>query len=182
VIEVSGQIGSRLREIKARLEADRKNEEAHARLGQRAGQVLYLYTRPDLRDPFDDTFDRLQDAGYVVVPDAPTPLLRDGRLDDRQAQKLLTSDAMVVLGADDPDVDMDIVVVGTTSRRLAEARSIKPLPCAVYDLVGKAQHSKRRLTNARNLGIAWIDGTAPDWASDLSAWLQHATAAAAVSP
>jgi hypothetical protein len=181
VVKVSGRIASRLEEIKVRLEEERKAQEAFAKLQADTGQVLYLYTRPDLRDPFDSTFDRLQCAGYAVVPDAPTPLLRDGRLDDRQAQKLLTSDAMVLLGADDPEVDMDIVVVGTTSRRLAKARSIKPLPCAVYDLIGKARHPERRLINARNLGIAWIDSTVPDWSTDLKAWLQGTTAAVAPS-
>jgi hypothetical protein len=181
VIEVSGQIGVRLRDIKVRLEEERKAKEAVRKLQAEAGQVLYLYTRPDLRNHFDDIFDRLQGVGYAVVPDAPTPLLRDGRPDDRQAQKLLTSDAMVLLGADDPEVDMDIVVAGTTSRRLAQARSIKPLPCAVYDLIGKAKHPPRRLINARNLGIAWIDGTAQDWATDLNAWLQGTKAAVAAS-
>ena len=113
---------------------------------------------------------------------APTPLLRDGRLDDDQADELRSSDAMVVLGTDDPRIDKDIVVVGRNSRRLAEALAIKPLPCAVYDLIGKAKHPRRRLINARNLGIAWIDGTAPDWATDLKAWLQGATTGAAVTP
>ena len=75
-----------------------------------------------------------------MVPQAPTPLLRDGRLDDDQADELRSSDAMVVLGTDDPRIDKDIVVVGKNSRRLAEALAIKPLPCAVYDLVGKAKH------------------------------------------
>ena len=107
---------------------------------QTTGQVLYLYTRPDLRDPFDHAFDRLQGAGYAVVPTPPTPLLRDGRLDDDQADELRSSDAMVVLGTDDPRIDKDIVVVGKNTRRLAEALSIKPLPCAVYDLIGKARH------------------------------------------
>jgi hypothetical protein len=113
---------------------------------------------------------------------APSPLPRDGRLDDDQADELRSSDAMVVLGTDDPRIDKDIVVVGKNSRRLAEALSIKPLPCAVYDLIGKIRHPPRRLINAQNLGIAWIDGTAPDWSTDLRAWLQHATAAVATAP
>jgi hypothetical protein len=181
VIEVAGQIGSRLEEIQARLEEERKAQKARARLRQPTGQVLYLYTRPDLRNPFDDTFDRLQGAGYAVVPDAPTPLLRDGRLDDDQAVELRSSDAIVVLGTDDPRINQDIVVVGRNIRRLAEALSIKPLPCAVYDLIGKAKHPERRLVNAENLGIAWIDGTASDWAADLQSWLHGATTGAAVT-
>ena len=182
VIEVAGQIGSRLEEIHAHLEADRKAKEALAKLQAEKGQILYLYSRPDLHDPFDRAFERLQGAGYAVVPTAPTPLLQDGRLDSDQADELRSSDAMVVLGTDDPRIDKDIVVVGKNSRRLAEALSIKPLPCAVYDLIGKAKHPERRRNNARNLGIAWIDGTAPDWPTDLSAWLQHSTAAASGSP
>jgi hypothetical protein len=178
VIEVSGRIGDRLTEIRKRLEEDRTVREAVAKLQQAAGQILYLHARPDLHDGFDDAFERLQGAGYAVVPMAPTPLLRDGRLDDDQADALRSSDAMVVLGMDDPRIDQDIVVVGKNSRRLAEALSIKPLPCAVYDLVGEARHPERRLINARNLGIAWIDGTVPDWAIKLRLWLQGATSAA----
>jgi hypothetical protein len=181
VIEVSGQIGSRLEEIRARLEADRKAQEALTKLQAESGQVLYLYTRPDLRAPFEDAFGRLQGAGYAVCPMAPSPLLRDGRLDDDQADELRSSDAMVVVGTDDPRIDKDIVVVGKNSRRLAEALSIKPLPCAVYDLIGKARHPERRLNNAKNLGIAWIDGTVPDWSTYLKAWLQGATTGAAVA-
>ena len=30
--------------------------------------------------------------------------------------------------------------------------------------------------NARNLGIEWIDGTLPQWQTDLTAWLHHAVA------
>ena len=182
VIEVSGRIGSRLEEIKKRLEEDRRSGQARARLQKPTGQVLYLYTRPELGGPFARAFERLGEAGYVVVPTTPTPLLRDGRLDDDRAEELRNSDAMVVLGTDDRRVDSDIVVVGRNFRRLAEDRAIKPLPCAVYDLVGKAKHPPGRLINARNLGIAWIDGTGRSWRARLKAWLHGATAAVAVSP
>jgi hypothetical protein len=182
VIEVSGHIASRLEEIKARLEEGRAAREALAKLQSETGQLLlYLYARPDLCAPFDDAFERLQGAGYAVAPKAPTSLLRDGRLDDDQAVELRSSDAIVVLGTDDPRIDQDIVVVGRNSRRLAEALSIKPLPCAVYDLIGQARHPLRRLRNARNLGVSWIDGTAPDWAADLRLWLHGATAGVTVA-
>ncbi len=183
VIEISGRIGERLKDIRARLEEERRAQETLAKLqGEPDHLLLYLHARADFADPFDDAFARLQGAGYAVTPQAPTPLLRDGRLDDDQADELRSSDAMVVLGTDDPSVDKDIVVVGKTSRRLAEALEIKPLPCAVYDLVGKARHPERRLINARNLGIAWIDGTAPNWAADLRAWLHGATMGVMVAP
>jgi hypothetical protein len=117
----------------------------------------------------------LQGEGYAVAPPAPTPLLRDGRLNDDQADELRSSDGMLVLGTADPRIDKDIVVVGKNSRRLAEALEIKPRPCAVFDLVGKAKHPPGRLINARNLGIAWIDGTVPDWAAELKSWLHGAT-------
>jgi hypothetical protein len=181
VIKVSGRIGSRLEQIKVRLEEEQKAQEALAKLQAETGQVLYLYTRPDLRDRFDLVFERLQEAGYAVVPIAPAPLPRGGRLDDEQAEELLNSDAMVVLGTDDPRIDKDIVAVGKNSRRLAEALSVKPLPCAVYDLIGRTRHPPRRLINARNLGIAWIDGTAPSWSTDLRSWLQGATTGVVVA-
>jgi hypothetical protein len=181
VVEVSGRIGSRLEEIKKRLEEDRKARQALAKLQAEAGQILYLHARPDLRDRFDLVFERLQEAGYAVVPMVPVPLPKGGRLDDEQAEELLNSDAMVVLGTDDPRIDKDIVAVGKNSRRLAESLSIKPLPCAVYDLIGRTRHPPRRLVNARNLGIAWIDGTGPSWPTDLKAWLQGATTGVAVS-
>jgi hypothetical protein len=181
VIEVSGRLGDRLKDIKARLDEDRRVREALAKLRQPTGQVLSLYTRPDLRDPFDDTFGRLQGVGYAVAPKAPTALLRDGRLNGDQADELRSSDAIVVLGTDDPRFDQDIVVVGRNSRRLAEALSIKPLPCAVYDLIGRDRHPERRLINAHNLGIAWIDGTTPGWVTDLRSWLRGASASAVVA-
>ena len=113
VIEVSGQIGSRLEEIQARLEEDRKAKEALAKLQAEQGQVLYLYTPARSPRPLRSTpSSACKRAGYAVVPMAPTPLLRDGRLDDDQADELRSSDAMVVLGTDDPRVDKDIVVVG----------------------------------------------------------------------
>jgi hypothetical protein len=181
VIKVAGQIGSRLEEINKHLEEDRKAEEALAKRQAEAGQILYLYARPELCGPFAQASGCLRGAGYAVVPTAPTPLLRDGRIDDDRADELRSSDAMVLLGTDDPRVDSDIVVVGKNSRRLAEALAIKPLPCAVYDLVGPAKHPPGRLINARHLGIAWIDGTVPDWSTYLKTWLQGATVGAAVT-
>jgi hypothetical protein len=181
VIEVSGRIGTRLEEIKKRLDEDRKAHEAFEKLEADTGQILYLYARPELCGPFAQASGCLHRAGYVVVPTTPTSLLRDGRLDDDRADELRNSDAMVMLGTADRRVDSDIVVVGKTSRRLAEALSIKPLPCAVYDLVGKAKHPPGRVINARNLGIAWIDGTVPEWAADLRSWL-HGTTTGVVMP
>lgn len=181
VIEVSGRIGTRLREIRKRLEEERRAREALAKQHAAGGQVLYLYARPELCGPFAEASGRLRRAGYAVVPTAPTPLLRDGRLDDDRAEELRGSDAMVVLGTDDPRVDSDIVVVGKNSRRLAEALSIKSMPCAVYDLVGRAKHPPGRVINAGNLGIVWIDGTGRSWRAALKAWLHGATAAVAPS-
>jgi hypothetical protein len=177
VIEISGLIAERLEDIKERLDEQRKNAAQHTKLLAPMGQTLYLHARPELIETFNETADRLSEAHYVILPGEPAPLPRSGRFADAQEHDLLDADAMVVLGKDHKRLDADLVVAGRNALRLAEAKSYKLLPCAVFDVEGPQQHPPRRLANARNLGIYWIDGTREDWPVQMRAWLVDATQA-----
>jgi hypothetical protein len=107
-------------------------------------------------------------------------LPRDGRFVDAQEHDLLDADAMLVLGKDYNRLDADLVVAGRNALQLAQARRYKLLPCAVFDVEGPTRHPPRRLANARNLGIRWIDGTRDDWPQQIRAWLVGATHTEAV--
>lgn len=181
VVRVAGLLAKRLDEIRERLAAEREAEAAMGKLLEDTGQTIYLHGRPELGEVFEQTFERLQDAAYAVLPLEPAPLPRDGRFDASQESDLDMADAMLVLGKAHQRLDADIVVAGRNARRLAQARSYKKLPCAVFDVDGQNNHPPKRLTNAQNLGIEWIDATSTDWHNRMRGWLLQATETASVT-
>jgi hypothetical protein len=86
------------------------------------------------------------------------------------------SDGVLLLGAEDgPAIDTDIVVIGRNFRNLAAAS--KPfLPCAVLNVAGEPLRTPRRLRNAKNLRMGWIDSTINDWPMLVRSWLLEAGA------
>ena len=82
---------------------------------------------------------------------------------------------MILGTADGRAVDSDMVVIGRSYRNWAIAQRDAPLPCAVFDTIGQPLNEERRLRNAENLSITWIDGTRPDWSRQLQSWLREAS-------
>ncbi|MEM7024477.1 MAG: molecular chaperone Tir, partial [Pseudomonadota bacterium] len=78
----------------------------------------------------------------------------------------------LLLGAEEgPAIDTDLIVIGRHYRREAVAAG-SPLPCAVVDMVGPPLRNERRLKNARNLGLHWIDSTTDGWSGQVRSWLR----------
>jgi len=100
----------------------------------------------------------------------------NGGLDEESRQQLRYSDGVLILGTEDGrTVDSDMVVIGHHYRHLTVCERDSSFPCAVFDTVGQPLQEERRLRNASNMGIAWIDGTRPDWSSQLLDWLREAS-------
>jgi hypothetical protein len=176
LVEISGDMMQRLRAIKAVLDERRRLEEQAKKYAAVNGQVLFLHGRPYAATAWDQASDRLQEAGFCVVPGRPIPLAGDGGLDPEYQAQLVKSDGVLLLGAEDgPAIDTDIVVIGRNFRNLAAAS--KPfLPCAVLNVAGEPLRTPRRLRNAKNLRMGWIDSTINDWPMLVRSWLLEAGA------
>ncbi len=176
LIDLAGDFMQRLRAIKANLDERRRQEEQAKRYAAGNGQVLFLHGRPQAATAWDQVCDRLQDAGFFVVPDKPVPLAADGGLDPEYQAQLVKSDGVLLLGTEDgPAIDTDIIVIGRNFRNLAIAR--KPfLPCAVLNVEGEPLRTPRRLRNARNLRMGWINSSINDWPMQVRSWLLEVSA------
>ena len=119
---------------------------------------------------------KLQDQKFVVNPDSPQPLAKTGGLDAEYREQLLYSDGLLILGTEDgPTLDLDMAVIGRHYRQMAVDKRDSSLPCAVFDTVGQDLQEDRRLRNAANMGIAWIDETKSNWSDQLLDWLREAS-------
>jgi hypothetical protein len=176
LVDVSGEMMQRLRAIRAILDERRRREEQATKYAAANGQILFLHARPQAAPAWDQACDRLQEAGFSIVPDRPVPLAADGGLDPEYRTQLATSDGVLLLGTEDgPAIDTDIVVIGRNARHLAVAS--KPfLPCAVLNAAGEPLRTPRRLRNARNLRMGWIDQAVDDWPVQVRSWLLEASA------
>jgi hypothetical protein len=173
---IAGAMTKRLRDLKEILDERRRQEEQLKKLASGGAEILFLHGRPDAGAAWDQACDRLQDAGFSVFPDKPVPIASDGGLDPEYQVQLVNSDGVLLLGSEDgPAIDADITVIGRNFRNLAAAS--KPfLPCAVLNLVGEPLRTPRRLKNARNLRMAWIDSTVNDWPMQVRSWLLEVSA------
>jgi hypothetical protein len=175
-IDLAGDLMQRLRTIKAILDERRRQEEQARKYAAGNGHVLFLHGRPQAATAWDQACDRLQEAGFFVVPDKPVPLAADGGLDPEYQTQLTTSDGVLLLGTEDgPGIDTDIIVIGRNFRNLAVAHN-SFLPCAVLNMVGEPLKTERRLRNARNARIGWIDSTINNWPERVRWWLVEASA------
>ena len=83
---------------------------------------------------------------------------------------------MLLLGTEDgPAIDTDIIVIAGNFRNLAVATH-SFLPCAVLNMAGDPLKTERRVRNARNLRMGWIDSTINDWPMRVRSWLLEAGA------
>jgi len=165
----------RLKAVREVLDQRHEQWKHQQKVAAASGQILYLCGRQEDAPAWTRACRRLQDQQFIVNPDRPQPLPATGGLVGDYRQQLLCSDGLLILGTQDGRaVDSDMVVIGRHYRNWAIAERHAPLPCAVFDTVGQSLQEERRLRNARNLGISWIDGTQSDWADRLLGWLREA--------
>jgi hypothetical protein len=175
LIGLTGDLMQRLRGIKEILNERRYQEERARKYAELEGKVLFLHGRPHAAAAWDQACDRLQDAGFSVVPDKPIPVPSDGGLEPEYQTQLTASDAVLLLGTEDgPGIDTDIIVIGRNFRNLAAATK-SFLPCAVLNMVGEPLRTPRRVRNARNLRIGWIDWSINDCPIQVRSWLLEAS-------
>ena len=74
LVDLSGEMAQRLRAIKAILDDRRRQEEQARKYAAGSGQVLFLHGRPQAATAWDQAYDRLQEAGFFMVPDKPVLL------------------------------------------------------------------------------------------------------------
>jgi hypothetical protein len=104
----------------------------------------------------------------------------DGRLTDREKERLQTADALLVVGTEEEDLLMDMVVVGRHALDLAAAETPKLLPGAVLDKIGTSSAREALRPRASVARLYWLDGGDPGWTATLRAHLIR-TATADVS-
>src|SRR5262249_45754263 len=94
------------------------------------------------------------------------------RMSERRVTALSGCDGLLLLGTDDTRaLDADLVVVGRQERQLARARSNRPLPCGLLDMVGASLATQVRRASARALQADWIDATRPAWGASVKQWI-----------
>lgn len=175
LVKLSGDIAQRLKAARRVLDDRHRQWTQQQKAQAPGGQVLYLYGRQETADHWFGACARLLEHDFVVNPESPLPLTENGGLDPESRNQIVSSDGLLILGTDDGRaLDSDMVVVGRRYRHLAIAERRASLPCAVFDTVGPSLQQDRRLRNATNLGIAWIDGTSTDWPQRLAGWLGEA--------
>ena len=169
---LTGAIAQRLKSTRKVLEDRHREWEQQQKAQAHGGQVLYLYGRADFARDWNSACERLQQHAFVVCPAHPEPVATNGGLEQEARIQIAASDGLLILGTgNDRALDSDMIVVGRRYRHLAIAGRRATLPCAVFDTVGSRLQEDRRLLNARNLGISWIDGTREDWPQRLTGWL-----------
>lgn len=174
--KLSGGLVRKLKAVREILDQRHKEWEHKRKVTAESGQILYLCGRRENTREWEETCNLLQDQRFIVNPDRPQPLTDNGGLDVEYRKQLLSSDGLLILGTEDGRaVDSDMVVIGRSYRNLAIAERGSPLPCAVFDTIGQPLKHKRRLRNAENMRIAWIDGTSPNWSHQLLNWLREAS-------
>jgi hypothetical protein len=175
LIKLGGDLVQRLKAVREVLDQRHEQWKHQQKVAATSGQILYLCGRQEDAPAWMGACRRLQAQQFIVNPDRPQPLPATGGLDGEYRQQLLCSDGLLILGTQDGRaVDSDMVVIGRRYRHWAIDERHASLPCAVFDMVGSALQEERRLRNAKNLGISWIDGTQPDWADRLLGWLREA--------
>ena len=174
LMKLSGGIVQRLKAVREVLDQRHEQWKHQQKVSADRGQILYLCGRQEAANEWERACERLQDRQFVVNPDRPQPLPRTGRLDVEYREQLLSSDGLLILGTEEGHaVDSDMVVIGRHYRNWAVSERGSPLPCAVFDTIGEPLQEERRLRNADNLGISWIDGTRPNWIDRLLGWLRE---------
>jgi hypothetical protein len=176
LVDLSGEMMQRLREIRAALEKRRRRDEAAERLAADGGQVIYLHARVTDVEAWQRASDLLVNKNFVVLPAEPDPIAREPKamreIAEHRVETLSGCDALLLLGTDDARTfDADLQDVAYRDRQSARARSDRLLPCAVLDTVGPKLGTPQRKKAARALAIEWLDATRENWPVQVKSWL-----------
>lgn len=178
--KLAARINENLRDFKAAIEMRRRRVEEQRKLSTLDEVALYVYGHGDA---WEYAADQLSSEGFIVLPDEPhaaeTPVIH-GAGTERLAQHTTQSrlrlqevercDALVLVATDPDTFGHTLLAVGRDDRRLVQARTGRSMPCAVLDSAGLS--NERRLRNAKNLGVAWIDRASPFWMDAVRSWLE----------
>ena len=165
LLQVRQALLIRLGQLHARLKEERdKRDTLLGLLGRRERfTTVYVHARPSAKAAFDQTCDQLVSTQFLPIPARPEPLRPDGRLTDREKERLQTADALLVVGTEEEDLLMDIVVVGRHALDLATAETPKLLPGAVLDKIGTPSARYALRPRASIASLYWLDGGDPGW-------------------
>jgi len=170
LVDLAAEMKQRLEPLRSVLEEQRRRQDQAEKLVAAAGQTLFLHGREEATAAWEKAYDSLQYAGFSVLPTCPVPIDDDGGLHPEYEKQLRKSDGLLLLAAEEgPAIDTDILVIGRNYRRKVIAEGAV-LPGAVVNLAGPGLRTERRLKNAQNLGLGWID-LADDWPDHVRSWL-----------
>lgn len=174
IIDLSGDLGETLKNIREALKTERAKRLSEAKLKGCAEfpASLFIHAPEDCSEAFDRAQRQLADEGYIVFPESHRPLPRNGRLTDAEMTELSASDGlMLVAGGTRRPLLADFVIVGRNIRRLLQAELLKLIPAGVLDPLGRDQHPRESVIGAQSLGLQWFEITDEAWPGRVKAWL-----------
>jgi hypothetical protein len=177
--KIKQRLLQRLDEMHGKLKEERDKRENFLRLTGQGTQLtaVYVHARPTAKAAFDQTWEQLSETRFYPIPTEPEPLRPDGRLTDRERERLQIADALLVLGTDANDLEIDMAVVGRHARSLCMAEAPKLLPGAVLDKIGAPSPRNRLQSSASIVGLRWLDGRNRGWTETLREHLVRAATA-----
>lgn len=178
LINEAGAIARRIEELKGELRR-RAAEERQVRLmaaGAATGAPppIYLHGRARERPLWDKVAADLTTVGMEIRPSRPAPD------DDEQTpwgnySKVASGCvAMVLVGNDPSDLDVELDVIGRDRRNYIRSRFGKFLPCAVLDRAGLKTPQAER--SARLRDVDWLEAGHDDWPLTFKSWLETTAA------
>lgn len=173
LVDLAGDIGARLRELKEAINRKRRA----AVDAERLRQALYLHARERDQSRWKDDREQLVSAGFFVAPAGPEKTGDPSKIDeiDRESVRAIAAcDAILLISGDDPNhLVSDLAVVGYQRRKSATERSKRSVPCAVVDH-GVGWSDKEVLQqSAKNMKVDWITASGSGWPNDVRSWLDE---------
>jgi hypothetical protein len=176
---VKQRLLQRLDQLHVRLKEERdESENRRGLLGQGEGlTTVYVHARLTAKAAFDQACEQLTSTQFYPIPTQPEPLRPDGRLTDKERERLQVANVLLVVGTEENDLSIDMAVVGRHARSLAMAETPKILPGAVLDKIGTPGCCGRLQSRASIAGLYWIDGRNLGWPAKLREHLIHTATA-----
>lgn len=177
MIDLSSVLRNRLQELGQEL--DRRAAEMNQVRDLLSGspRSIYLHGRASHRAEWRETRDQLLELGLEVRPLSPAPDDDEGPAWPKLTRIASRCQAMLLLGADQFELDDDLDVIGRDQRNLIQARFQRYLPCAVVDRKGLRSEAFVKAAAVR--GIEWLDGTKSGWTDDVPPWIARTAETAA---
>jgi hypothetical protein len=179
LVDLTGQIGVRMRKLEEALVRRRLAAASVAKLADASGQTIYVHARIRDEERWERTVGDLYQAGYGVLPFAPEPEYRNTQEANAAANEIVRTlsacDGLLLVPGDSPEsLAADLAVVGCQWRNSARAIARRPLPCAVMDRGQIAGDKQRVQRSAKSLRIEWIDAAVTNWTESVRSWLNSA--------